>query len=379
MSDSTPLAFFESISNLKLQVGRITGRTPSTGVARDIAVCLQQGRLFFQAAEHNPMEIRPLLLFYGTMALAKAIVVIRTAKPLATLPQRHGLTDVSAPVAQIPNLAVKIETSGTFQRFNDVVAKTNSLKYFDVAGMPKSIELPAASTESVVGLSLSLKDILSRIPGLNHLYAKTFDEPALTERIDLHSSRFWADGFWELQIDDSQIFTNRTELAAIIARWRKRFPALKKWRVIRAVSAQGKSIIIFGNVPIPDDELGSTVLMEAGNEFNSDNDVQNDATIAKTPLAHALSAPGGSFSSNTSLISPFGDVYISESALHYLGMYLLSSLVRYRPQTWVHAVTRSIAPRIPADDQALALLEAFMTIHPAMMTGLTSELLGVET
>jgi len=58
------LTFLESTANLKPLIRKATGRTPSTSIAREVATCLQQGRLFFQAAEASALEIRPLLLFY---------------------------------------------------------------------------------------------------------------------------------------------------------------------------------------------------------------------------------------------------------------------------------------------------------------------------
>jgi hypothetical protein len=41
-------------------------------------------------------------------------------------------------------------------------------------------------------------------------------------------------------------------------------------------------------------------------------------------------------------------------------MFLLSSVVRYRPQTWGHAISRSVTEENAADDRALALIESFM-------------------
>ena len=59
------MAFLESVTNLKPLIKENLGREPSTHVAREVASCLQQGRLFFEAARSAPLEIRPLQLFYG--------------------------------------------------------------------------------------------------------------------------------------------------------------------------------------------------------------------------------------------------------------------------------------------------------------------------
>jgi hypothetical protein len=55
--------------------------------------------------------------------------------------------------------------------------------------------------------------------------------------------------------------------------------------------------------------------------------------------------------------------YVSEFSLHYMALFLLSSLVRYRPQTWMHAISRSVVADMPADDQSLSLIERFLDIN----------------
>ena len=57
------------------------------------------------------------------------------------------------------------------------------------------------------------------------------------------------------------------------------------------------------------------------------------------------------------------EAYLSEFSVHYLGLFLLSSLVRYRPQAWAHAVSRSSFPGEPADDKSLSLIERFLDIN----------------
>jgi len=142
--------------------------------------------------------------------------------------------------------------------------------------------------------------------------------------------------------------------------------------------AWGVTIILFGNVAVPGDEFSATTLVGDGSEFSLTNDPETDATQPKNLIVDILSPPGGSFSSHTCLISPIAGHYISEYALHYLGMFLLSCVVRYRPQTWVHVITRTTTQDNPVDDQALALLEEFMTIHSATMPGLLADVLDPD-
>jgi hypothetical protein len=46
-------------------------------------------------------------------------------------------------------------------------------------------------------------------------------------------------------------------------------------------------------------------------------------------------------------------------ALQFLGSFLLSSLVRYRPQIWQNSISQSVTAESPADDRALSLIEKF--------------------
>src|SRR5713226_569758 len=100
--------FLESGENLKPLVKRRFGREPSTSTAREIAACLQQGRLFYEAAASSPLEIRPLQLFYGMVGFSKALVIAHDLRSLSTLRHAHGLKDISAENSRIPELRLRV-------------------------------------------------------------------------------------------------------------------------------------------------------------------------------------------------------------------------------------------------------------------------------
>jgi hypothetical protein len=78
-----------------------------------------------------------------------------------------------------------------------------------------------------------------------------------------------------------------------------------------------------------------------------------------SPLAGGYSNSAGEFA-----ISPFnGNIHLSEFSLHFIALFILSSLVRYRASTWAHAISRTSISEMPADDQALALIERFMELN----------------
>ncbi len=61
-------------------------------------------------------------------------------------------------------------------------------------------------------------------------------------------------------------------------------------------------------------------------------------------------------------MQPINDVKLHEYALQFLGTFLLSSLVRYRPQIWQNAISRSVTANSAADDRALSLIEKFLDV-----------------
>jgi YaaC-like protein len=372
VADWNQFLFLESTTNLKPLVKRLTGRTPSTAVARGIAVCLQQGRLFYQSAAQSPPEIRPLLLFYGTMAFARAVTAAVECVGLEALPQSHGVKDVTPNGAVLSDLLVRIEPNGTFARFNDVVANRNQLKVIGRGLNFRTISLPAAQSADLQNLQLSLKDILARTPTLANLYVATFGEPAYSEQmiLDQHA----ASPRWNLQFYDVTPLTDRTTLRQIVESLRTRFPILTKWRLVEAARAWDRSVLKFVNVPVPANELDEQTLGEFELRFVAQHGIEGP----DVDIERILSPLGGGISTGAShvLIAPLAGQYLSEYSLQYLGMFLLSSLVRYRPATWVHALTRSITSETPADDHALALVMAFMDQHVYAVTELVVETLN---
>src|ERR1700722_19902735 len=111
--------FLESTENLKPLVKKRFGREPSSSIAREIVACLQQGRLFYEAAATSPLEIRPLQQFYGMVGFAKALIVASRCQSLATLRGAHGVKDVSTARCRLTELQIRIENEGTLQEFND--------------------------------------------------------------------------------------------------------------------------------------------------------------------------------------------------------------------------------------------------------------------
>ncbi len=234
--------------------------------------------------------------------------------------------------------------------------------YIDNFTKWRAIYVPSAKSSRLCGIELSLREILSRVPTLENLFQMTFGEVALTEAVAFDED-LREDGMFTIRIDDPELFTDRDSLRGIVTRWRGRFPFLKDWTLTNASHGWGNSIIIFRNTRNTDiDDFSEQHLTFEDETFfvRPEQDVTVERFSPEEALASVASAyPNG----GTHAISPVNGCSISEYSIHYLALFLLSSLVRYRPQTWMHALSRSVMPDAPADDQAISLIEQFLDVN----------------
>jgi hypothetical protein len=348
--------FLESCENLKPLVKMRFGREPSTSLAREIVACLQQGRLFYQAAETSPIEIRPLQLFYGMVGFAKALIVARQLRSLSSLKHAHGVSDVSAANSRIADLRLKIGEGGTFQEFNDAVRDLSRVTYSDRRPKYVVVSFASASSNQISGVELSLRDILGRVPGLESLYQMTFDETAPVANIGIDG---WGEnsGCFILSIQDPRVLTDLNSLKQIVEGWRARFPFLKMWQLFSAEQAWGTRIRFINMRDIDVDEFAEANAAFGDGRFQTQINTEDSERFT---LEQGLAPFAGYLLGGTHAVSPVKDFYLSEFSLQYLGLFLLSSLVRYRPQTCANAISGSIILGEPADDKTLSLIESFL-------------------
>lgn len=320
--------------------------------------------MFYERASDTPLEIRPLLLYYGLVAFTKALVVATKLQPLSTLRHAHGLTDASPHGCRLRDLRLSIDSAGTFQEFNDVVAPLSRFCYFGADMRPTAAHIPSANTKDLTGRCWGLKDILSRIPGLEDLYRATFNEECNTESLGVYFDARSAD-FCEIKIYDRRIFSDLQELRSFVQDWRDRYPFLTQWRFVSGTRAWGRSFLVFVNIEKSGvDEFGGDQLEPGNGGFQNTTNFHRDESFPRIPVHSILAPMGGGVSGVTPYaIAPLDGLYPSEFALQYLSLFLLSSVVRYRPDTWAHAISRSVLADKPADDELVALLERFLEVN----------------
>jgi hypothetical protein len=107
-----------------------------------------------------------------------------------------------------------------------------------------------------------------------------------------------------------------------------------------------------------EDDTAPDILKDAKGEF---------VTIAKDRSYIDLMSiippmSGGITRTHQNAIEAYEGVTLSEYSLQFLGSFLLGSLVRYKPQIWQHAISRSSSSQWPPDDRCLALVERFLDL-----------------
>jgi hypothetical protein len=369
------LKFLESTANVRSIVESNSGLQLSYEKANQICVCLQQGRLFYEAAENSPWEIRPLLIYYGMMGFSVAVAMARTLSKLEAFPQSHGLKDKSSDSTPLGAITVRLESDGIFHRINDSCRRLEKLIMHTIRGDKTNIIKPTADSASLMAKEFTLKDILARIPDLGELYRMTFgEEPRI-----LGCSHFSEEqeGVVTFTVHNVASFSDLSEIEKGVKHLRARYKFLEEWRVIAASRRTLKLSNINRDI---DREFSPEVLQNTWNGFAVDLSVFDTSTgtfilrlgVLDQPLKfkieeiadHCQPVRGNLTRSveNTFLIEPFEDLHVSEFSLYYLGMFLLSSVVRYRPYVWANAISRrSVSPKRP-DDRALALIEGFMDL-----------------
>lgn len=367
------IQYLESTENLKKNINASQGWTPNAGQADAIAACLRQGRLFYEAAARAPLEIRPLELYYGTSAYAKALVLATNRRQrLNTLQQSHGVKDRSAHDARLGQLTVAIEQRGTFQEFNECVRILNRVEPISLDGTRPQFTYECADSANLNGLTLSLKDIFSRLPGLDALYRATFDERENIDFVQVAGPEEAAG--WTVRVASKPWGGSLERCVELIADSRNRMPFLRRWTFSDAGSIGGPSLT-FRNAEPLEDELEPNAIQTHPWGFTA-----NPPPFARyfrnieTTIGPLIGTPG--LASGGYYMQPIEGHCLAFQSLQFLALHLLSSLVRYRPATWMHALSRSANNGRAADDAMLALIESFMDKVQTSMPMFVAEIIS---
>lgn len=362
------IKFLESSEILKRLLSKAHDRKISSSLVNEIKACLQQGRSFFEIANASPPEIKPLQLYYGMVGFGRALSMSKSLARQATLPSSHGIRDCSEPLSLLENHKLKFQKTGTFQVMND---NTNCLEYafYHVDNQIENIKVQKCASRDLEGKIIDLKEILARTLDMEKLFTDTFNEKQKVFSCS-HFSENSIDPVFSFHIYYFPIKKDRTTLKENVKALRDSFPFLESWRIHTASWVGPDTTLTFiARSPEGIDEFSQENLWEDTASFNAAN-LGNNADLQTEPPGN-LNPISGSLHSNTCIIKPFEDLHLSELSLYYLGMFILSSVVRYRPSIWSNAISGRPGPTGNVDDKCLAVIEKFLTLSetrfPAMV------------
>lgn len=152
---------------------------------REITSCFSQGREYFASGAGAGTSVRPLLLYYGIVALSRGLIMLRDPfRSEASLKPSHGLEAIdwrgtlSKGIANIFDLQVRA-TEGTFTELAAAVGNTQQAAYWTMPDLtPVYYQAQFAAPRFTRDRSpLSLDDLLGRDHRLVGLYDRTTKRP----------------------------------------------------------------------------------------------------------------------------------------------------------------------------------------------------------
>jgi hypothetical protein len=163
------LLAFESFDLVKRSVKRLTGREPNSEKTREITSNFVQGREYFTSANEAGITVRPLLLYYGVVALSRGLILaLDPSKAEHRLKPSHGLEVKNWPEIlknkDFENLEIAVG-EGTFSELLKVTENKNYLSH-NTSG----INYDALMTPPDQGYRFSFKGLIQYFPDLDKEY-----------------------------------------------------------------------------------------------------------------------------------------------------------------------------------------------------------------
>lgn len=195
------LGLFESTDTVRrLYERRHHGKKPSAA----IVAYAMQGRQYFAAARQSLDIIRPLLVYYGAMSLARAFTLFDSGQePHGSHGLHLNLADTKS-LARLPKAKIKIDENGTFPTLMRTSHNKERIQLLYIPRQEFALRMeftPQLSSPrdcyttgavDVAGkTSITLTDVLSRLPDLLDIFRASFDEPPETFEVQ---AMIWLDG-----------------------------------------------------------------------------------------------------------------------------------------------------------------------------------------
>ncbi|WEZ90479.1 YaaC family protein [Pseudomonas sp. NyZ480] len=175
------LSLYESTDIVKKLFQKRHNRELNTGKASEIVSALAQGREYFSSAADADLLVRPVLQYYGTLALSRGLILLLS--PIlreAALPPSHGLTSNGWGKSlhnQDPGSLSASVTKGTFLELINL--NNFELPWVFTGPYPSRTYITRSyNLDDLPSTSFTFGDIISRVPELRAIYEKSFGKTA---------------------------------------------------------------------------------------------------------------------------------------------------------------------------------------------------------
>lgn len=180
------LSTFESRDYVESWFNSRHGRHLNARAAYAITACFIQGREYFDAAATAATSVRPLLLYYGVLAMSRGLILLRNpVKKEESLKQSHGLEAVdwggnmAGGLDKVLDVRIRA-TNGTFGELVDAIGSVQSTAWWVPPNFAEGLYYATFSRPAFAtgAYELTLDELLSRDHRLLALYAQTTGRPS---------------------------------------------------------------------------------------------------------------------------------------------------------------------------------------------------------
>ncbi|MEZ2279700.1 MAG: YaaC family protein [Microcoleus sp.] len=289
-----------NFKDLKIRPERIENK------ANDIKYCIRQAKDYFESAKISSLITKPLLIYYGLMSLAIALLIFKNQdKVLDSISQSHGL--------QVDNYPILCQVSR--KKIMDIEANLNKKgTFFDIANLHffERFNLSVKGTENIENASKTYKKAIS----FNETY------PNCTK----------------VKLRD--IFANITEI-------------YKEVNLVHAIP--GKVCLASPISYQRDAQQDDTLILRVSKEFYTQDKLKENFSILENCVSYAetddywfykseqktnlsindLPLIKNSILNETFIVADKGnDLIASDLIIYYLVFFIFGSIARYKPSLW---------------------------------------------
>lgn len=173
------LSLYESPELVRRLAKEATGRGPNAAKAREISAHFSQGREYFGSAAGAGALVRPLILYYGALALARGAVLFLDPEK-SKIEAAHGLDapgwrDLLAQPDELAGSNVLIGSGGTFVGLASVTGNAERIRV-QAERSPGVADATSPGSTLAPETVLTIQEILGQIPDVAALYERTFSE-----------------------------------------------------------------------------------------------------------------------------------------------------------------------------------------------------------